>query len=93
MENILKQTSISEAQTILHGYFDKKEKEQDFTEYSLFHIFLQREEKLCDILEILNTLPKCTISIVEASHISQHIYSLPLYAGFWTKEGGINFTK
>lgn len=57
------------------------------TQRSLFHVFIQREELFPDILQVFSEVNQCSIAVLEAGDASQHLHSMPLFAGFWSSEG------
>ena len=53
-------------------------------EKQLFHVFIQDEELFKDILQIFATLETSSIAIIEAKNTREYLFSMPLFAGFWT---------
>lgn len=53
------------------------------TECSLFHVFIQEEDKFYDILEVFTAVESCSVSIIEAKDASVFLYKLPLFSSFW----------
>ena len=51
----------------------------------IFHIALQREDKLNDILQALSSF-SANVTVIEANDIGSYLHSLPLFASFWNSE-------
>jgi mannitol/fructose-specific phosphotransferase system IIA component (Ntr-type) len=54
--------------------------------YKQFTIIVQHEDLFNDILTVFTEIPKCFVSVIEASNASRYLYSLPLFAHFWSEE-------
>ena len=54
-------------------------------EKCIFHIALQKEDKLNDILQALSSL-SASVTVVESHDIGSYLHSLPLFASFWNSE-------
>ena len=48
----------------------------------IYHISLQKEEKLNEILQALSTL-SAEVSVIQAADLGEHLHKLPLFASFW----------
>lgn len=72
-ENFLRHTSIK-------GITKGKQ------EYSLFQIFIQKEDKFKEIINILSEVDEANISVFEANNASSYLYSLPLFSSFWNED-------
>jgi len=55
------------------------------TAKSIFHIALQQEEHLNDILQSLAAL-SADVTVIEANDIGSYLHRLPLFASFWNSE-------
>jgi len=51
----------------------------------IYHIALQKEEKLNEILQALSTL-SAEVSIIQAADLGEHLHKLPLFASFWNSD-------
>lgn len=49
---------------------------------SLFHIFIQNEDKLEKILEVISEINDSSISVIDANDASKYFQRMPLFAGF-----------
>lgn len=54
--------------------------------YKQFTIIVQHEDLFNDILTVFTEIPNCFVSVIEASNASRYLYSLPLFAHFWSEE-------
>jgi len=76
----------SEVKNILQKKLKTETEPSVQTEQCLFHIFIQREEFLNDILEIFNAAVKGSFTIVEGNRAGSYLYRLPLFSTYWSQE-------
>ena len=56
---------------------DRKEKQ-------VFHVFIQDEDLFKDILQVFAAVETSSIAIIEGKNTREYLFSMPLFAGFWT---------
>ncbi len=72
-ENFLRHTSIKGLTT------GKKE-------YNMLQIFIQKEDKFEDIINILSEIDNANISVIEANNAGRYLNALPLFSSFWNDD-------
>ena len=55
-------------------------------EYKLLQIFIQKEDKFDDIVNILAEVDNANISVIEANDAGRYLHALPLFSSFWNDE-------
>lgn len=60
-------------------------KQDETTPKSLFHVVLQREDNLNDILQALTAL-SASITVIDAKDASAYLHKLPLFSSFWSDD-------
>jgi len=89
-ELLKEKTAVAIRETFLRFAIDEVDA-KDIPEKSLFHIFVQIEDKFEDILQIFSEIPGCSASIVRADDTSYYLNKLPLFSGFFSeKDKGFN---
>ncbi|HEX38325.1 MAG TPA: PTS sugar transporter subunit IIA [Candidatus Cloacimonetes bacterium] len=69
----------------------REESFQQEIENTLFHVFVQIEDKFEDILQIFSELPESHTSVLDANNPGYYLHSVPLFASFWNEnETGFN---
>lgn len=60
-------------------------KADETTQKSFFHIFLQHDEYINDILQVLTSL-SASVAVIEAKDAGAYLHKLPLFASLWSEE-------
>ncbi len=69
----------------------REEPLQQEVENTLFHVFVQIEDKFEDILQIFSEVPEAHISVIDGNNPGYYLHSVPLFASFWGEnEAGFN---
>ncbi len=83
-ELLKEKTAVAIRETFLRFAIDEVDA-KDIPEKSLFHIFVQIEDKFEDILQIFSEIDGCSASIVRADDTSYYLNKLPLFSGFFSE--------
>lgn len=83
-ELLSEKSAVAVRETFLRYAIDEVDA-KDIPEKSLFHIFVQIEDKLEDILQIFSEIESCSASIVRADDTSYYLNKLPLFSGFFSE--------
>lgn len=89
-ELLSEKSAVAVRETFLRYAIDEVDA-KDIPEKALFHIFVQIEDKLKNILQIFSEIDGCSVSIVRADDTSYYLNRLPLFSGFFSeKDKGFN---
>ena len=83
-ELLSEKTAVAVRETFLRFAIDEVDA-KDIPEKSLFHIFVQNEDKFEDILQIFSEIERCSASIIKADDTSYYLNKLPLFSGFFSE--------
>jgi len=87
VEEIVSQDSPEEVYEIFYKHAELKE-EPDYkpgVENTLFHVFVQIEDKFEDVLQIFSEITEIHVSIIDANNPGYYLHALPLFASFWNE--------
>lgn len=67
---------------IRHTYFESPIGTEQA--HNLFHVFIQKEERFNDILEIFTEKTDSHVVVIDAANASNYLYKMPLFSSFWS---------
>jgi len=93
VDEIVNQISPEKVYEIFYKHIALKE-EPDYkpsVENTLFHVFVQIDDKFEDLLQIFSEIAEAHVSIIDANNPGYYLHALPLFASFWNEsEKGFN---
>jgi PTS system nitrogen regulatory IIA component len=93
VEEIVSQADPEKVYDIFSKHVALKEETEykPAVENTLFHVFVQIEDKFQDLLQIFSEIAEAHVSIIDANNPGYYLYALPLFASFWNEsEKGFN---
>lgn len=93
VEEIVSQTDSEKVYEVFSKHVALKEETEykPAVENTLFHVFVQIEDKFEDLLQIFSEIAEAHVSVVDANNPGYYLHALPLFASFWNEsEKGFN---
>jgi len=87
VEEIITQTDPEKVYEIFSKHVALKEEPgyKPGVEKTLFHVFVQVEDKFEDLLQIFSEIAQAHVSIIDANNPGYYLHALPLFASFWNE--------
>ena len=87
VEEIIGQSDPEKVYEIFFKHVALKEESHSTpgVEKTLFHVFVQIEDKFEELLQIFSEIAQAHVSIVDANNPGYYLHALPLFASFWNE--------